>query len=74
VHGSNTGNLSAIAILISTSKNTMSFLLLLMSSLQQNWRREQNRFCLEVRVVGGDRGGFEQGGVMAQTMYAHMNK
>jgi hypothetical protein len=31
---------------ISTSKNAMSFLLLLMSSLQQNWRKGQNRFCL----------------------------
>jgi hypothetical protein len=27
----------------------MSFLLLLMSSLQKNWRRGQNRFCLEAR-------------------------
>jgi hypothetical protein len=27
----------------------MSFLLLLMSTLQQNWRKGQNRFCLEVR-------------------------
>jgi hypothetical protein len=42
-----------IAILISTSKNTVYFLLLLMSSLQQNWRRGQNRFCLEAR--GGQR-------------------
>jgi hypothetical protein len=24
-----------------------------MSSLQQNWRRGQNRFCLELRGVGG---------------------
>jgi hypothetical protein len=31
----------------------LSFLLLLMSSLQQNWRRGQNRFCLEVRGVKG---------------------
>jgi hypothetical protein len=29
----------------------MSFLLLLMSSLQQNWRRGQNTFCLEVKGV-----------------------
>jgi hypothetical protein len=28
-----------IAIFISTSKTSMSFLLLLMSSLQQNWRK-----------------------------------
>jgi hypothetical protein len=30
----------------------MSFLLSLVLSLQQNWRRGQNRFCLEVRSVG----------------------
>jgi hypothetical protein len=47
----------------------MFFLLLLMSSLQQNWTRGQNRFCLEAREGGG--GG--QGGEMAQTIYAHMN-
>jgi hypothetical protein len=61
VHGSNARNLS-VAILISTSKNALSFLLLLMCSLQQNWRKKQNRFCLEVRGVSrekegvGDRG------------------
>jgi hypothetical protein len=33
----------------------MSFLLLLMSTLQQNWRKGQNRFCLQVRRVGGER-------------------
>jgi hypothetical protein len=32
---------------------TLSFLLSLMSSLQQNWRREQKRFCQEVSGVGG---------------------
>jgi hypothetical protein len=37
------------------------FLILLMPFLQQNWRKRQNRFCLEVRGVeregeGGDRG------------------
>jgi hypothetical protein len=42
-----------------------------MSSLQQNWRRGQNRFCLEVRGVE-EAGGQEK--EMAQTMYAHMNK
>jgi hypothetical protein len=41
-----------MAILISTSKNALSFLLLLMSTLQQNWRKGQNRFCLEVREMG----------------------
>jgi hypothetical protein len=24
-----------------------------MASLQQNWKREQNRFCLEAKWVGG---------------------
>jgi hypothetical protein len=43
-----------ITILISNYQNTMSFLLLLMFSLQQNWRRGQNRFCLEAREVGGE--------------------
>jgi hypothetical protein len=52
----------------------MSFLLLLMSSLQQKWRKGQNRFCLEVGVRGGERGDRGQGGEMAQTMYAHTNK
>jgi hypothetical protein len=52
----------------------MSFLLLLMSSLQQNWRKGQNRFCLEVRGLGEKKWVGEQGGEMAQTMYAHMNK
>jgi hypothetical protein len=63
-----------LAILIPTKKNAMSFLLLFMSSLQQNWRRGQNRFFLEVRGVGEEEVGGEQGGEMAQTMYVHMNK
>jgi hypothetical protein len=33
----------------------MSFLLLLMSSLQQNWRTGQNRYCLEAKRVRGKR-------------------
>jgi hypothetical protein len=53
---------------------TLSFLLLLMFSLQQNWRRGQNRFWLEVREVGVEGGGGGQRGEMTQTMYAHMNK
>jgi hypothetical protein len=43
-----------------------------MSFLQQNWRRGQNRFCLEEEGVGGE--GRGERGEMAQTMYAHMNK
>jgi hypothetical protein len=45
-----------------------------MSSLQQNWRKGQNRFCLEVRGVGEREGAGGQGGEMAQTMYTHVNK
>jgi hypothetical protein len=65
--------LLCIAILISISKIPLSFLLLLMSTLQQNWRRVQKKFCLEVRRVGGG-GEWREGREMAQTMYAHMNK
>jgi hypothetical protein len=43
-----------------------------MSTLQENWRKGQNRFCLEVRRVGGRGRGWEE--EMAQTIYAHMNK
>jgi hypothetical protein len=57
-----------------TKTNALSFLLLLMSSLQQNWRKGQNRFYLEVREVGGEGGSGEQGEEMTQTMYAHVNK
>jgi hypothetical protein len=53
----------------------MYFLLLLMFTLHQYWRKGQNRCCLEVRGVGGKREGVGgQGGEMAQTMYAHMNR
>jgi hypothetical protein len=45
-----------------------------MSSLQQNWRKGQNRFCLEVREVGREGGDGGHWGEMTQTMYAHMNK
>jgi hypothetical protein len=38
----------------------LSFLLLLMSSLQQNWKRGQNRFCLELREGRGR--GWGEGG------------
>jgi hypothetical protein len=38
----------------------------LLFSLQQNWRRGRNRFCL-----GGGEGGR---GEVAQTMYTHVNK
>jgi hypothetical protein len=51
----------------------MSFLLLLISTLQRNWRKAQNRFCLEGRGRG-ERVGVEQEGEMTQTMYAHVNK
>jgi hypothetical protein len=45
-----------------------------MSTLQQNWRRGQNRFYLEVKGVKRIGREQETGGEMAQTMYAYMNK
>jgi hypothetical protein len=45
-----------------------------MSSLQQNWRKGQNRFCLEARGVEKMEGARGSGGEMAQTMYAHISK
>jgi hypothetical protein len=46
----------SIQVIIHISMEDMSFLLLHMSSLQQNWRRGQNRFCLEVRGGGREEG------------------
>jgi hypothetical protein len=45
-----------------------------MSSLQQNWRRGQNRLCLEAKRIRGREGERGWGGEMTQTMYANMNK
>jgi hypothetical protein len=46
-----------------------------MSFLQQNWKRGQNRFCLEARGAGEEReGDGGERGEMSQTMYAHRNK
>jgi hypothetical protein len=53
-------------------QNAVSLLLLLMSSLQQNWKKGQNRFYLEACGVEGESRG--QGVEMAQTIYVHMNK
>jgi hypothetical protein len=52
----------------------VSFLLLILSSLQQNWRKEQNRFFLEVREGGGRGSGPGAGGRNDPNIYAHMNK
>jgi hypothetical protein len=54
---------------LQTSKNGTSFLLLLMSSLQQNWK--SGGWSGEGWGGGGER---RQQGEMAQTIYAHMNK
>jgi hypothetical protein len=43
-----------------------------MSSLQQNRRKGQNKFCLDERE--DERREKGQGVEMAQTMYAHMNE
>jgi hypothetical protein len=34
----------------------MSFLILLISTLQWNWKKAQNRFCLEGKGLGGEGG------------------
>jgi hypothetical protein len=52
----------------------MSFLLLLISALQWNWRKAQNRFSLGVRGEVGRGWGQGQGGDMIQIMYAQINK
>jgi hypothetical protein len=44
-----------------------------MSSFQQNWRKGQNRFCLEARGVGQRGKGWVAGGRNGP-MYAHVNK
>jgi hypothetical protein len=59
-------------VLISTSKNAMSFLFLLISTLQRNCT-EQVLPRSEGEGGGESRGG-GQGGEMTQTMYAHVNK
>jgi ABC-type uncharacterized transport system YnjBCD permease subunit len=55
MHGNNTRNLPIQLSLSQISKNAMFFLLPLMIFLQQNWRREQVRFCLEARGRGWGR-------------------
>jgi hypothetical protein len=44
-----------------------------MSTLQQNWRKGQNRIWLEAREDWGDKGEGEGRGKNGP-MYAHMNK
>jgi hypothetical protein len=62
-----------IAVLISTKKNAVSFLLLLMSTLERNWRKVQNRFFLQGRGEGRRKWGQGQEREMNQTMYARVN-
>jgi hypothetical protein len=46
-----------------------------MSTLQQNWRKRQNRFCLEARGVEGEgESGWWHRGRNGSKMYVHMNK
>jgi hypothetical protein len=49
-------------------------LLLLISTLQWNWRKAQNTFCLEGKEEEGESGGWRQEGEMTQTMHVHVNK
>jgi hypothetical protein len=46
----------------------------MLSSLQQNWRKGQNRFCLEARGEVKREGAGMGRGEMTQTMYAYKNK
>jgi hypothetical protein len=52
---------------------TLFSLLSFMISLQ-NWRRGQNRFCLEARGCEEGKKAGGEGRGMVQTMYTHMNK
>jgi hypothetical protein len=52
----------------------MSFLLLLISTLQWNWRKAQNMFCLEGTGEVGRGWRQRQEREMTQTMYAQVNK
>jgi hypothetical protein len=49
-----------------------------MSSLQQNWRKGQNRFCLEAKGVGGQGrkwgGGWGRNDLNNVCTYEYMNK
>jgi hypothetical protein len=45
-----------------------------MSSLEQNWKKGKNRFCLKAKGVGERGRGWGERGEMTQTMYVHMNK
>jgi hypothetical protein len=51
----------------------MSFFLLLVSSLQQNFRRAE-QVLPRSEVWGGEGRGGRAGRKMAQTMYPHVNK
>jgi hypothetical protein len=42
--------------------------------LQWNWRKAQNRFCLEGKGEGRKECRWGQEGEMTQAMYAHVNK
>jgi hypothetical protein len=61
-----------VAIFITTSKHALCFLLLFMSSLQQNWRKGQKRFCLEARGSWEERGGQGGSGEKWLKQYMHI--
>jgi hypothetical protein len=66
--------ISQYSFLMPTSKNALSFILLLMFTLQQNWSKGQNRFCLKPRGWGEKEGVGSRGGVTAKIMYTYINK
>jgi hypothetical protein len=59
--------------LCQNSKNALSFLLSL-SYVFSSTNLEKAEQILPGSELRGERGGREQGGEMAQTMYVHMNK
>jgi hypothetical protein len=71
VHGSNARNL-CIAVLISTSKNAVFLIIAYVFSSRKLEKRAE-------QVLPGSKGGWgeeegwQQGGEMPQTVYAHMN-
>jgi hypothetical protein len=66
--------ISLYSYLISTSKNTMSFLLCLCLLFNKIGEKGRTGSAWKQGWWGGKDGGGRQEGEMTQTMYAHMNK
>jgi hypothetical protein len=66
VRGTNARNLYVCPSLSQASKNAISYV-----SLQQNWRRGLNSFCLEVRAVGKEGEGEGHGRYNPNNVYTY---